>query len=140
MTLYLDASCVVPLFVAEPSSPALADLVEGQADVLVSDYCVGEACAVISRKVRERLLTIDRALRALEELDTWIRGAATFTETRSHDMQRAQTLVRRFDLKLRFPDALQIATAELRGARLITRDRGMRAVAEAISLDVVSLP
>ena len=140
MALYLDASCLVPLVVPEPSTNELTALLEQSPDdAMLSDYGLGEAASAVSRKVREGRLTAEQGLEALRRFDEWVAVVATLVESRPADVRRAAELVRRFELKLRLPDALHIALCDGRRARLVTRDVLMAEAADALGMPVLRL-
>ena len=53
------------------------------------------------------------------------------------DVRHAGALVRRFDLKLRAPDALHLAACERLAMTLVTLDRGLAASAAALTVPVI---
>ena len=55
------------------------------------------------------------------------------------DIVVATALLRRFDLMLRMPDALNIAIAQRIAAQLLTFDRRMAEVARILDIDVVTV-
>lgn len=140
MRLYLDASVIVPIFVAEPTSDAMFDLLARDWDgIVVSDFAAGEVASALSRKVREKRLTPTQAMSAMNSFDDWTRTVANSAEIIANDLRRANAMVRRLDLKLRFPDAIHLAACERLSIRLVTRDKLMGEAADAIGLDVVTL-
>lgn len=72
MTVYLDTSSLVKLYLNEPDSEAVAQLVE-QADVVVTSVLsYPEARATFTRRVRERLLSsADSAILARQFDQDW---------------------------------------------------------------------
>ncbi len=69
MTVYLDTSNLVKLYVNEPDSDAIAQIV-GQADVVVtSALAYAEARATFARRRRERYLTSAESSAAVRQLD-----------------------------------------------------------------------
>lgn len=140
MTLYLDASCIVTIFVPESETSTVIDFVESAPDVLlVSDFGVGEVASAVSRKVRERQFGMIEARAVLTDFDAWALHAASVIRVGSAEIRRAVGLVRQFELKLRMPDALHIAMAEAQSARLLTRDRLMADAAIALGIEVEAL-
>lgn len=138
VSLYLDASVLVPLIVEEPLSQiteAFVDRYAGQ--LLTSEFAAVEAASGVSRLVRMGGLSIDTATAALEDFDAWRFAATELVETVPGDVRFAQMLVRRFETKLRAPDALHVAMAKRLGATLVTRDAGMRVAAEMVGVAAV---
>ena len=90
---------------------------------MVSDFAASEVASAISRLVRTRLVTVPGAELLLARFDQWVTVNATPMTTTSADIAVAVKLVRRFELKLRTPDALHLVLARRSGAGLVTRDR-----------------
>ena len=138
MSIYLDASVLVALFTNDPLS-SRADAFLRQAapvTVLVSDFAAAELASAIARRVRTRELTDDEARLAFATFDTWIGRAAVRAETTPPDVASATTFLRRLDLTLRTPDALNIAIAQRLRATLATFDIKMAACAMALGLEL----
>ena len=135
--LYLDASSIVTIFVEEPETQTIVDIVTAcDTPPIVSDFAAGEVASAISRRLRERSFTETEARALLGQFDRWCRYATRVVEITSEDVSRAIALVRRFDLKLRMPDALHLAVAESRSAQLLTRDGLMGDAARLLGIDV----
>ena len=135
---YFDASVVVPFLMIEPHSRAVIDFMAEAPRPQVSDFVVAEVSSAVSRLVRTRTLTLTEADAALHDLDDWIAATAAPIPIEGSDVREATTLVRQFDLKLRAPDALHIATCRRIDARLITLDINMAAAARALDLSCIN--
>jgi uncharacterized protein len=130
VTVYLDASFVVSLFVAdvhtERADRWIADLKE---EAIVSELCALEFAASVSRGVRMGRMTVHAAQEALNDFDDW-RGRSTFSlPTDEACAGLAASLVRDFATKLAAPDALHLAAAMNARARLVTFDSRLIAAA-----------
>ncbi len=137
MALYIDASALIPLIVVEPDSDWSQSQVSLTTQVrLVSDFAAAEVAASISKFVRMGLITADAASALLGRFDLWRSSQTVALETTGLDVAQASQLVRRFELKLRAPDALHLALARRHEARLVTRDQGMARAAHMIGLPV----
>jgi len=69
MTLYLDTSSLMKLYVDEPGGEGIEQLVR-EADVVVtSALAYPEARATLARRRRERLMTLSEAAAARDQLD-----------------------------------------------------------------------
>ena len=137
MSHYLDTSVVVSLFVPEPASQAVEDALAAIDGVpVISDYGAGEFASAISRHVRMGTFAESSGRTILDAFDRWMISSARIE---ARDIQRASQIVRRFDLKLRFPDALQIAASENRGLAIMTRDVLMAEAASALGVRVMRL-
>ena len=74
MTLYLDTSSLVKLYIDEPDADDIRDLVERAAVVATSVVAYPEARATFARRRRERLMTPAESAAALRQLDAdWLR-------------------------------------------------------------------
>jgi predicted nucleic acid-binding protein len=69
MTLYLDTSSLVKLYLNEPDSDATARLVDEAAVVVTSVLAYPEARATFARRVRERQLTAAESATVVRQLD-----------------------------------------------------------------------
>lgn len=123
MSVVLDASAIVPLFVAEARSDGVvAFLDQMSAMPTVTDFALGETAAAISRLVRMKELGVDAANDALSGLDEWSIRRAALIDCVSADIGTATLFVRRFALGLRMPDAIHLAVARRLALPLITFD------------------
>jgi predicted nucleic acid-binding protein len=135
MTVYLDASIIVPLIVTEPDSEAVAawfdDLVEA---ACLGRLSVGEAASALSRKQRMGELTMEQGQQALALLDE-IAGSVDTIEHTPADLTLAGQLVRLPTPKLLMPDAIHLATCRRLRLRLATADADLlvRAAAEKVA-------
>jgi predicted nucleic acid-binding protein len=139
VSLYLDASVLVALFVIDPASARAAGfLASHPAIILVSDFGAAEFSSAVARRVRMRDLTREDALLAFEHFDAWTTRAAGRREITTADIGAADQTLRRLDVNLRTPDALHIAIAQRLDATLVTFDRGMAAAARALGMAVAT--
>jgi predicted nucleic acid-binding protein len=135
MTHYLDASVLVPLFVSEPRSPVVATFLGALAQPpLVSNFAAGEFASAIARRMRMTELTPTDATEAFAEFDHWSVTVAQPLTILPADIAAATALVRRFELKLRLPDAIHLAACQRAGLVLATLDAGLVAAAAALHL------
>jgi len=138
LSIYLDASVLVALFTNDPLSSRADAFLHAVAPVtiLVSDFASAELASAISRRMRMREVSQDDARVAFENFDIWIGRAAARAETTTADVAAAATFLRRLDLTLRTPDALNIAIAQRLHATLATFDIKMAACATALGLEL----
>ncbi len=135
MRLYLDASVLVPLFVTEARSSVMAAIVNGlTVPPLVSNFAAGEYSSAIARRFRMAQLSANDASDVLEAFDAWSVAMAQPLEIEAHDIGLAAALVRRFDLKLRLPDAIHLAACQRRGLTLATLDDMLADAARALGV------
>jgi predicted nucleic acid-binding protein len=69
VTLYLDTSSLVKLYLNEPDSDAITRLVDEAAVVVTSVLAYPEARATFARRVRERQLTAAESATVVRQLD-----------------------------------------------------------------------
>jgi predicted nucleic acid-binding protein len=135
--VYLDASIIVALLTNDAlTSRARTFLQTGSLTLLISDYAAAEVASVIARRVRTRALTEAEARAAFNNLDQWTRTFAQPVETAAGDIAMAAGFIRRLDLTLRAPDAINIAIARRLGVALATFDTGMASCASTLGVAV----
>jgi hypothetical protein len=135
VSAYLDASAVLPLFLAEVFTARSEEALAQEAALVLSDWTVVEVSGVIVRQARTGAISNEEARESLTAFDHWRAGVAG-AETTAEDMQASIELVRRSDLALRGPDALHIAIARRLAATLVTFDSRMAAAASRLGLEV----
>jgi predicted nucleic acid-binding protein len=135
VSLYLDASILVALFVIDPSSARAEAFLSAHPEiVVVSDFGVAEFSSAVGRRVRTRDLTQEDG--QLANLDTWVGRSAYRGEIATADIDAANRILRRLDVNLRTPDAIHIAMSRRLDATLVTFDRSMAAGARALGIAV----
>ncbi|HJS87018.1 MAG TPA: type II toxin-antitoxin system VapC family toxin [Acetobacteraceae bacterium] len=140
MTAYLDASVLVALFIKDALTAQADAFLRAKAPLLVvSDFAAAECVSAIGRRVRIGKLTVDEARTAFVSLDVWATRATQYVEVVPGDVRAADGYLRRLDLTLRTPDALNIAIAQRIGATLATFDKRMAASARALGTDLALL-
>ena len=133
--IYLDASAFVSLFVTDAHSGRIRGLLRtGHPSVAVSTFGLIEFAAAVSTRDRAGRLAFGQAATILLQADAWIAAQATTVEVEPADHRVAATHVRRFDLGLRAPDALHLATCARLGLPLLTFDLRQAAAATALGL------
>jgi predicted nucleic acid-binding protein len=124
LSLYLDASVLVPLSLPEASSRLIeAWLKSAKAELIVSDLAHAEFHAALSRRVRTGELAEDDARKIRVEFDQWRDEAAQTVENLPVDIRAAARLVQNPFPKLLTPDAIHIATCRRLGVTLVSHDR-----------------
>ncbi len=140
MTIYLDASVVVSLFIADVHTGAADQMIEGLAeDAIVSELWALEFAASVSRGVRTGLLSEQAAQEALADFDEWRALSTVATALSIADFNLAASLVRDFAAKLVAADALHLAAAINAGAKLATFDKRLIEAAKMRGADAISL-
>ena len=136
---YFDASALAALLLNQPLRPAVKVHIDtSDAAPIVSDFVMAETSSAVSRLLRMK--TIDRVLAQalVGRLDEWVHGTGGATPLESSDVPEATLLVRRFDLKLRAPDALHLAICRRLQARLVTLDNTLTAAAHALDVPCIN--
>ncbi|MBC7505574.1 MAG: type II toxin-antitoxin system VapC family toxin [Sandarakinorhabdus sp.] len=137
MSFYLDTSVIVPLFVDEPSAAAIAALLaETAVPLMVTEFAAGEFASALSRLVWTGRLPARIARGCLDDFDGWRVVHSLSPPVDPVDIRLAGLFVRRFDLKLRLPDAIHAATAQRLGATMVTFDRRLADAAAALGIAV----
>jgi len=139
VSLYLDASILVTLFVVDPSSARAEAFLSAHPEiVVVSDFGIAEFSSAVGRRVRTRELTRKDGQLAFSNLDTWVARSAYREEVTTADIDAATRILRRLDVNLRTPDAIHTAIARRVEATLVTFDRSMAAGARALGVAVAA--
>jgi predicted nucleic acid-binding protein len=137
LKLYLDASVLVALFVADALSSRADSLLKTVAEPpVVTNFAAAEFSSGVARRVRTGEMNVHQARAAFSDFDLWIGEHAERSEINSSDVMAATSLVRRLDLPLRAADALHIAAAQRLGTTLATFDEQMAASAETVGISV----
>jgi len=137
LTIYLDASVLIAVLAEEPASAAVRRFLRThREDRLISDFAAAEVVSAISRLLRMRLLTEEEGSTRLADFDAWRAAASSAADMHAADARLAYAYVRRFDLRLRAPDALHLAIARRLDAALVTLDRRMAAAAKELGVAV----
>jgi uncharacterized protein len=139
VSTYLDASALVPMLVTEPNSAAIDQfLARYDAALVVSDFAAAEVASALSRLVRTTLMTAEEASARLTDFDSWRSVATIIVDMEPADIRLANLYVRRFDLKLRAPDALHVAVCRRANLTLTTLDRRLADAASELGIDVLN--
>jgi predicted nucleic acid-binding protein len=138
MSLYLDASVLVPTITEEPSSASVdAVILANTGELIVSEYAVAEVASALSRLVRMGRLDEPDAKERLADFDGWRASGTDPADVIVHDCRLANTYVRRFELKLRAPDALHLAICRRLGLQLATLDRRLATAARELGIEAL---
>lgn len=137
MSVYLDASVILPTLVEEAASQAV-DAFIGLAgeQLVISEFAAAEVASALSRLVRTGLLERDDAAARLADFDAWRAVATADPDTQASDIRLAHLFVRRFDLMLRVPDALHAAMCRRADHELVTMDRRLATAARDLGVSV----
>ncbi|MEJ0042611.1 MAG: type II toxin-antitoxin system VapC family toxin [Rhizomicrobium sp.] len=140
MSLYLDTSVIVPLFLPDPFvARARAFLSTGPSGLIVSDFASAEFASVVGIRLRMKLSTEAESRSAFANFDDWVRRKTTVIEIGRSNLIDATAMLRRLDLTLRTLDAIHLAAAQARNAELATFDAGMARSARALGISIIAL-
>lgn len=139
MKVYLHASVLVAL-VTDDALTARADtfLRATRPEIIVSDLASAECSSALARRCRMGELSMQDTHSAFQMLDAWTSMHAERVALGAADLRRAEALVRRLDLHLRTPDALNIAIAERTGGTMATFDVKLAAAARSLGLPLAA--
>ncbi len=140
MSVYLDASVLLPTLIDEPGSGAVERFLAGVDDgVVISEFAAAEVASGMSRLVRTRLITSDVAVRRLSIFDAWRADEGQSVDVEPADFRAASAIIRRFELMLRAPDALHIAVCRRLDARLATLDVRLAEAADGLGVRIAPI-
>jgi len=140
LSVYLDASILLPTIVLEPGTPLVKRFISRvTAAPWVSEFAAAEVGSAISRLVRMRVLEASDARERLTDFDSWRATDTTLIDVEGSDVRLAGVIVRRFEFILRAPDALHLAICRRLDAPLITMDRRMAAAAAELGVTATRL-
>jgi predicted nucleic acid-binding protein len=140
LSVYLDASVLLPTIINEPASSQVDSFLIGTRELLaVSDFASAEVASALSRLVRMHSVSKEDALAMLVDFDTWRAAATSTVEIHASDARMADIYVRRFELKLRAPDALHIAVCRRLDLVLATLDQRLALAADELGVGVAEL-
>ena len=138
MKAYLDASVLVALLTDDALSERAHALMLDITPVLVlSDFAAAEFASAIARCVRTGDMSKHEARAAFSLLDDWAERAVQRVQTIPADIADAESALRRLDLTLRTPDAINIAIAHRVGASLVTFDEKMAQAARQLGIGTI---
>ena len=130
MSVYLDASVILPTLIQEAASVVVDRFMDNlDEDLIVSEFAAAEVASALSRLVRTGLLDHEDASRRLADFDAWRAAAARDLDLQASDVRLANVFVRRFDLMLRAPDALHAAACRREDHLLVTLDKRLAVAA-----------
>jgi hypothetical protein len=137
VSLYLDASVILPTLNQEPASAEVqAFLAPRREGRLISECAAAEVASGLSRLVRMRALSEAEAVARLTDFEAWRATTATAVDVVTTDVRLAYAFVRRFDLGLRALDALHLAIARRLDATLVTLDRRLSRAAGELGIEI----
>ena len=137
MTVYLDASVLVSLFVEDSHTLAARRIGSQVERVTVSHWTLTEASSALGRLVRTGRLTASERSEAEQAIERWAGRRSRTVAVDQIDFIFAQTHLRATSGPLRAPDALHLAIAARGGFTLATFDAVLAAAAREIAVQVL---
>jgi len=138
LSLYLDASAVVPLFVPEPQHPDMHAFLAGCVlPFELSSLVRGEFVSAMGRYVRRGEMSPLKADENIVEFEAWRAANCRIRPMSDLVLDAATLLVRRFDLALRVPDAIHLVMARSAAVPLVTLDDRLLRAADQIGIAAV---
>ncbi len=138
MTLYLDASVLLPMIVEEGMSEAVDALMERlESPPFVSEFAAGEVASALSRLVRMKHLDTSDVRARLSDFDAWRTTDTAPQDVEPVDIRLAAVFVRRLELGLRMPDAVHAALCRRLGHTLVTLDVRLAGAAAALGIEIL---
>ncbi|TRW14865.1 type II toxin-antitoxin system VapC family toxin [Glacieibacterium frigidum] len=133
--IYLDASAAVSQFVVDANTAeARAFIRRPGLSFGVSDLCVAEFTAAIAQHVRAQRYNADVARALISAFETWSAASADPLALLPTDVSATISVLRRFDIRLRTPDALHLTICQRVGAQLLSFDKDQ--IAAALELGI----
>ena len=130
---------MLKLYVPEPGSADFTRVIQGRDDLIVSGLVMTEIASVLSRRVRQRVLTSGAAHRIHQTILSSLEAAPYLrVELSPETHRRAEHLLLTLTATpLRAADALHLALAlSARAASMATFDTRLAAAARAVGLTV----
>ncbi|HZZ35976.1 MAG TPA: type II toxin-antitoxin system VapC family toxin [Caulobacteraceae bacterium] len=140
MSIYLDTSVAVSLFVHDPHSARVeAWLSTDPQHVTLSAWTAAEFSSALARRERIGQTTpVDRAA-AERSFDLWVATFAQDAPVLAQDFEFVREIIRHDRARLRTPDALHLAIVYRIGAKLATLDTDLAQAAQAIGIATEAL-
>ncbi|MES1200092.1 MAG: type II toxin-antitoxin system VapC family toxin [Pseudomonadota bacterium] len=136
--IYLDASTIVSLYVSEPMSLRVADmLAQARKPVVASTWTLLECVSAFSIKARVGSLSATDVSRLCQKLQSEAGYDFGLEQVVNDDLIQATTFIQTCATPLRAGDALHLAICRRLAASLLTLDRGMETAAKALSLPLL---
>jgi hypothetical protein len=140
--IYVDASALAKVYVAEPESDTLEALLKGRRGLQISELGITEVLSAVARRRRDNELTGRQAAQIRHALmDDAHSGAIRLLQLGPAVHREAERLLLSLDaVHLRTLDALHVALALSGGAEwMLTFDRRMAEASLRVGLRVVAL-
>jgi predicted nucleic acid-binding protein len=139
--VYVDTSVLVPLFLNEPHSQAVADwYAQEKSPLVAAAWCVPEFASALGIKQRTGAIDALQAGAAWARFERWVAADLRLLPVAPPDFHRAAELVLDAASALRAGDALHLACAEAAGAKqMATLDDVLARNARRLKIEPVRL-
>jgi predicted nucleic acid-binding protein len=118
--VYVDTSILVPLFLNEPYSVAVADwYAREKSELIAAAWCVTEFASALGIKQRTGAIDLQQAQGAWARFERMVAADLRLLQVEPANFHRAAELVLNATSALRAGDALHLASAEAAGAKYI---------------------
>jgi uncharacterized protein len=135
--IYLDTSIIVPAYCREPLSDRVDELLRQATDLAISNLTEVELYSALSRKVRQRELTLDEAQQISIDFQIDLdSGIYQRLSVEAIHYQLAREWVSQFNTVLRTLDALHLAIASGYEVPVVTGDVGLAQSGRSLGLAV----
>ena len=137
----MDTSVLAGLFIEKDAfaSRSVKFFTETSEIFVISDFAAAEFASVVTRVVRMNEITEPEARAIFVGFDNWRARFADEEDVVSSDIQDATAIIRRLDLNIRAPDAINLAVAQRLRASIATFDRRMTDNARALGIAVAAI-
>ena len=139
--VYVDTSVLVPLFLNEPHSLAVADwYAREKSELLAAAWCIPEFASALGIKQRTGAIDVQHAQGAWTRFERMVAADLRLLPATPADFHRAAKLVLDAPSALRAGDALHLACAEAAGAKhMATLDGVLGRNAQRLKIKPVAL-
>jgi len=132
---YADTSIVVAYYCAEENSSEVENLITGSEDSAISMLAEVEFYSALSRKVREKSISVKDAHRISSQFELHLNeDYFTILQIESSHYAIAKNWISGFDTNLRTLDALHLAVAFSKGIPIATSDRNLAKSADTLGV------
>ncbi len=135
--LYADTSIVVAYYCSEEKSHDAEKLITGADNVAISTLVELEFHSALSRKVREKAITVKDTRRISSQFELHLNGNYfTVLQIETSHYAIARNWISGFDTGLRTLDAIHLAIAFSKNIPIVTSDINLAKSAEALGVQV----
>lgn len=137
--LYFDTSFLAPLYIPEPNSDEVRQLVYtlSRQTIAISEWTCVEFSSMVARRVRMKELSDGAAQGLLDAFERISRSQFVVLTPSQMDYRQAESFLRHFASGLRAGDALHLAIVRNHGAeRIYSLDKGLIKAAGTLDIPV----